>query len=76
VMGITWYQGFPLRMFSTSLTHKKMVGLIILSQLRPRGHKDLTALACTYEKKLVGCITKYSLPLRDPIALELPITSA
>jgi len=53
-----------------------MLGLIHFSQLRPGGCKDLTALAYTYEIKSVGCVTKYSLPLRDPIAIERPITSA
>jgi len=38
--------------------------------------QDLTALAYTYEITLVRFVTKYSLPLRDPIVIECPITSA
>jgi len=48
-----------------------MLGLINVSQTRPG-----VTLAYTYKIKSVGCVTKYSLPLRDPIVIELPITSA
>jgi len=40
-------QGFPRRSFSASLTHKKMLGLITLSQLRPGGRTYLTSLVYT-----------------------------